>query len=179
MCIRDRGVAWDHAVAREDSQGLARDECGSARVGLVVARHPHDEILVRLKGTSRRRELDFVSDVDSIEFAPKDLHDSGAPFAGGRDEDGRASGTLARQLANARRWRVGTVGGLDERSLFCGEPRSLEPRDDPRILGDGRDEREVRPIANFERERALPGDCLLYTSPSPRDRTRSRMPSSA
>ena len=26
---------------------------------------------------------------------------------------------------------------------------------------------------------ALVGDCLLYTSPSPRDRTRSRMPSSA
>ena len=25
----------------------------------------------------------------------------------------------------------------------------------------------------------LGGDCLLYTSPSPRDRTRSRMPSSA
>ena len=25
----------------------------------------------------------------------------------------------------------------------------------------------------------LYGDCLLYTSPSPRDRTRSRMPSSA
>ena len=25
----------------------------------------------------------------------------------------------------------------------------------------------------------LPPDCLLYTSPSPRDRTRSRMPSSA
>ena len=24
-----------------------------------------------------------------------------------------------------------------------------------------------------------PADCLLYTSPSPRDRTRSRMPSSA
>ena len=26
---------------------------------------------------------------------------------------------------------------------------------------------------------SLNGDCLLYTSPSPRDRTRSRMPSSA
>ena len=26
---------------------------------------------------------------------------------------------------------------------------------------------------------AIPEDCLLYTSPSPRDRTRSRMPSSA
>ena len=28
-------------------------------------------------------------------------------------------------------------------------------------------------------ESALLTDCLLYTSPSPRDRTRSRMPSSA
>ena len=27
--------------------------------------------------------------------------------------------------------------------------------------------------------RIVAGDCLLYTSPSPRDRTRSRMPSSA
>ena len=27
--------------------------------------------------------------------------------------------------------------------------------------------------------KAVFGDCLLYTSPSPRDRTRSRMPSSA
>ena len=30
-----------------------------------------------------------------------------------------------------------------------------------------------------ERELDLDEDCLLYTSPSPRDRTRSRMPSSA
>ena len=29
------------------------------------------------------------------------------------------------------------------------------------------------------RGRVVAGDCLLYTSPSPRDRTRSRMPSSA
>src|SRR5664280_3007127 len=31
----------------------------------------------------------------------------------------------------------------------------------------------------FRRSRDLPDYCLLYTSPSPRDRTRSRMPSSA
>ena len=31
----------------------------------------------------------------------------------------------------------------------------------------------------LERERQERGLCLLYTSPSPRDRTRSRMPSSA
>ena len=42
-------------------------------------------------------------------------------------------------------------------------------------------------IANFEAQKAqlearnleTKKDCLLYTSPSPRDRTRSRMPSSA
>ena len=31
----------------------------------------------------------------------------------------------------------------------------------------------------FEGERAYNGNCLLYTSPSPRDTIRSRMPSSA
>ena len=35
----------------------------------------------------------------------------------------------------------------------------------------------VRPITPPNNDRY--GDCLLYTSPSPRDRTRSRMPSSA
>ena len=42
-------------------------------------------------------------------------------------------------------------------------------------------------LENFDYDLAIPGDtsrlwvlaCLLYTSPSPRDRTRSRMPSSA
>ena len=38
-------------------------------------------------------------------------------------------------------------------------------------------------IQSFDRGKAfnyqLDGRCLLYTSPSPRDRTRSRMPSSA
>ena len=33
--------------------------------------------------------------------------------------------------------------------------------------------------ANFHAIIANSGNCLLYTSPSPRDRTRSRMPSSA
>ena len=34
-------------------------------------------------------------------------------------------------------------------------------------------------IASPDRLRALSGSCLLYTSPSPRDRQKSRMPSSA
>ena len=38
-------------------------------------------------------------------------------------------------------------------------------------------ERGVRRLAVLVEDHPL--DCLLYTSPSPRDRTRSRMPSSA
>ena len=34
-------------------------------------------------------------------------------------------------------------------------------------------------VLQFEYERSVINLCLLYTSPSPRDRTRSRMPSSA
>ena len=34
-------------------------------------------------------------------------------------------------------------------------------------------------VDNMEKYQYMLGHCLLYTSPSPRDRTRSRMPSSA
>ena len=34
-------------------------------------------------------------------------------------------------------------------------------------------------VLNDDQSSGIPGVCLLYTSPSPRDRTRSRMPSSA
>ena len=48
----------------------------------------------------------------------------------------------------------------------------------PHVNKDARDQYEIR-----THKRVLdivdPTDCLLYTSPSPRDRTRSRMPSSA
>ena len=36
-----------------------------------------------------------------------------------------------------------------------------------------------RAIEKIAEDRNRPNTCLLYTSPSPRDRTRSRMPSSA
>ena len=34
-------------------------------------------------------------------------------------------------------------------------------------------------VLNFQTAKPIYNNCLLYTSPSPRDRTRSRMPSSA
>ena len=43
----------------------------------------------------------------------------------------------------------------------------------------GLDEEGVEDLVRFIPGNCVPGSCLLYTSPSPRDRTRSRMPSSA
>ena len=43
-------------------------------------------------------------------------------------------------------------------------------------------EKELKELEKFAKENGYNDelkDCLLYTSPSPRDRTRSRMPSSA
>ena len=49
------------------------------------------------------------------------------------------------------------------------------------IVGKGKNARnfEVKPHCKMDFRNILFKDCLLYTSPSPRDRTRSRMPSSA
>ena len=47
------------------------------------------------------------------------------------------------------------------------------------LTPDDNDRVEIGPTALAFAEWQLAGICLLYTSPSPRDRTRSRMPSSA
>ena len=62
--------------------------------------------------------------------------------------------------------------GIGDGDVF-GAPRILEPgvfRADAGIIEAGRNRVRLDDLAIF---------CLLYTSPSPRDRTRSRMPSSA
>ena len=45
--------------------------------------------------------------------------------------------------------------------------------------GTGKDVSQREDLANFITMITRDETCLLYTSPSPRDRTRSRMPSSA
>ena len=47
------------------------------------------------------------------------------------------------------------------------------------VCGSFHKEEIQRMLEYAENEANINGACLLYTSPSPRDRTRSRMPSSA
>ena len=76
-------------------------------------------------------------------------------------------------LTIAKGERLGLLGrnGVGKTTLFrvlTGEQQ----------LDDG--ERWLDPTVKLARlEQELPIDCLLYTSPSPRDRQKSRMPSSA
>ena len=46
-------------------------------------------------------------------------------------------------------------------------------------VNDGNMSPNATTMGNSARQMKQPSNCLLYTSPSPRDRTRSRMPSSA
>ena len=55
-----------------------------------------------------------------------------------------------------------------------GHVQSIRFHVDYTVQADGRFTKEVDEIVRVHTQ-----DCLLYTSPSPRDRTRSRMPSSA
>ena len=57
----------------------------------------------------------------------------------------------------------------------------IQPDESGRTLGADIDDPKMRTFIGVNIKKADPQlkNCLLYTSPSPRDRTRSRMPSSA
>ena len=52
-------------------------------------------------------------------------------------------------------------------------------REGMREIGKGKNKGEMDRGGNGERKEEMGRGCLLYTSPSPRDRQKSRMPSSA
>ena len=95
-----------------------------------------------------------------------------------------ATATLAKRLANIPHRNIADEGIINHRPVGrreCGERKPHRERAIP-----GRNPRgRVEPGGEEPRDaQAKPASyldqgCLLYTSPSPRDRTRSRMPSSA
>ena len=77
-----------------------------------------------------------------------------------------------------RRAAIVTVGQLSRKVNFADHAsRIIHPL--VRVLQSGVAELRVPTLDTLTALVFLMGPCLLYTSPSPRDRTRSRMPSSA
>ena len=92
--------------------------------------------------------------------------------------DAKKWARLNAQLQEHRLWQVGWELSEDEfweAAALLEDPREL-PQSILDFLDYGRP-KEKAPLAEFQS--SLHNYCLLYTSPSPRDRTRSRMPSSA
>ena len=81
--------------------------------------------------------------------------------------------SLSSPAPDLRGWAQAQDAHLNVRFTIIGGDGVVvtDSREDPAVMENHAD----RP----ERLQALASGCLLYTSPSPRDRTRSRMPSSA
>ena len=91
----------------------------------------------------------------------KDLRVESAKFISSKDLPGNAIGGLSVGEPHEIMYEISEV--------VCG----ILPKQKPRyLMGVGTPRNLIENIS-------LGIDCLLYTSPSPRDRTRSRMPSSA
>ena len=75
-------------------------------------------------------------------------------------------------------------GGFDRKKLYAAFERAVNTKGKPTVIliktlkGYGLGERAEGTNTTHQKKQ-MSDDCLLYTSPSPRDRQKSRMPSSA
>ena len=88
---------------------------------------------------------------------------------------------LAFDYGNAKRIAISHAAGIDPQALEQGVALLQRAGLKVSLLSDSPALAVLRTVAMLANEAAdaLLQGCLLYTSPSPRDRTRSRMPSSA
>ena len=92
---------------------------------------------------------------------------------------------ISRELSRGRKARyIGKLLGRHHSTIYDeidrnGGAASYRAVDAQRRAEDNRARPKDRKLETSARLHDAVNDCLLYTSPSPRDRTRSRMPSSA
>ena len=175
MCIRDRSTLLDIIAGRRSPT------TGSVRRGSTVALELFDQRGVELDPTARLWEA-VVGD------APKpDWHDIALMESFWFDSDAQYAPIELLSGGERRRLQLLITLAKKPNVLLLDEPTNDLDLDTLRVLEDFLEsfpgavvvvshdraflERTVDDVVVF--------DCLLYTSPSPRDRTRSRMPSSA
>ena len=116
-----------------------------------------------------------------------DMHKTGRfniPLQGNTLQIGKEIGRLQKYVAHKKEEAVKEKGiSIIERSMGKGNPENEEKDSSARgMRGYSTPVNSPTEMANDTMNMIELGDsyiCLLYTSPSPRDRTRSRMPSSA
>ena len=134
---------------------------GAARIGAQIARTLHEnnfKIVIHCNHSIEKAQL-LSDDLNSIS------QDSSEVISGDLNDIESISSI------------VNSIDSLDllvnNASVFY--PKSVENSE----VDDWNDVINVNLRAPFFLSKELSNNCLLYTSPSPRDRTRSRMPSSA
>ena len=165
MCIRDSssGSDWDSATATADLP-IPASQANSILAGDVVK--VEDEIIV-VSSVTR------TSGSESITVYAR----------GAGETTGVAHGTTAVTLdiignafAEARVATEGSTELTEEQHNYC---QLFSERIEYTYEDANTPRREEIVTVQRKEEEAMARICLLYTSPSPRDRTRSRMPSSA
>ena len=119
------------------------------------------------------QKVDFTSGKGRTKYNYASLGDVASQVAAGLAEHGLSHGWAIKQHDG-----VVTVTCTLTHSWGHGESVSISaPRDD---TGNKNSIQQIGSVITYlERYTLMTHHCLLYTSPSPRDRTRSRMPSSA
>ena len=142
---------------------------GVMRTLLLERDFPISSLRFFASARSAGREIDFGDQTITVEDATT------ADYAGLDIAIFSAGGATSRALAN----KVAAAGAIviDNSSAFRMDPDV--PLVVPEVNADALDDIPKGIVANPNCTTMAAMPCLLYTSPSPRDRTRSRMPSSA
>ena len=180
----DGQVSWDEELQPSVNHGVTTAVLGNCGVGFAPCRAQDREQLIKLMegvedipGTALHEGIDwdwesFPEYMDAIEKKPHTIdfavmvpHDPLRVYAMGE----RA---MFDKPANAEEIKL--MRSLVREALEAGAIGFSTGRSDSHKTADG----DWTPASEATKEE-LVGICLLYTSPSPRDRQKSRMPSSA
>ena len=149
----------------------------AAAEGRVLDRNDMREIISKEVGVPLHDVEMMEGRLSGSDFslnATQSAEDEGREWIDALEDDGpQAAETVENNHDNAtlRQWLLSALGDLNDRERFIVRERKM--RDDPRTL------ESLGTELGLSKERVRQLDCLLYTSPSPRDQRGSRMPSSA
>ena len=169
-----QGQNADLTAANADLQTqieVATAELEEKQAQLASAAKLRTELQSQIDTTSEALNAERAgreSDVNRLSAGSADLQEQLAGMLGLRDE---AVNTLA--------LRDGEVNGLSDKIVTLeGELATVQEANASALEESAKLEQQIAAL-NSELETTVASVCLLYTSPSPRDRQKSRMPSSA